>query len=39
MRCSQEITNSAIGSKYMIYVKASENGDLSTSHAWESERI
>lgn len=39
MRCSQEITNSAIGSKYMLYVKASENGDLSTSHAWESEPI
>ncbi|ELZ1657887.1 TIGR04141 family sporadically distributed protein [Cronobacter sakazakii] len=39
MRCSQEITNSPIGSKYMIYVKENKKGDLSTSHAWESERI
>lgn len=38
-RCSQEITNSPVGSRYMIYVKASEQGDLSTSHAWESERL
>ncbi|MFJ5457164.1 TIGR04141 family sporadically distributed protein [Pectobacterium sp. CHL-2024] len=38
-RCSQEITNSPVGSRYMVHVKASENGDLSTSHAWESERI
>ncbi|HDH7541726.1 TPA: TIGR04141 family sporadically distributed protein, partial [Escherichia coli] len=38
-RCSQEITNSPIGSRFMIHVKASEHGKLSTSHAWESERL
>lgn len=38
-RCSQEITNSPVGSRFMIHVKANERGDLSTSHAWESERL
>ncbi|UPT54993.1 TIGR04141 family sporadically distributed protein [Dickeya zeae] len=38
-RCSQEITNSPVGSRYMIHVKASEKGDLSTSHSWGSERL
>ncbi|NRN14956.1 MULTISPECIES: TIGR04141 family sporadically distributed protein [Serratia] len=38
-RCSQKLTNSPVGSRYMIYVKVSEDNSLSTSHAWESEEL
>ncbi len=39
LRCSQEITNSPIGSRFMIHVKDDGNGTLSTNHSWECEQI
>lgn len=38
-RCSKEISNSPIGSRFIVYVKDNGDGVLSTNYSWESEPI